>query len=81
MRAAALELWLDASLDIFRVIDADARIYRAWARLAPSGAQDRGGDTLIAATALVHGLTIATRNLKDFAAFPVPTFDPFTYPR
>jgi predicted nucleic acid-binding protein len=34
-------------------------------------------DSLIAATALVHGLTIATRNVSDFKKAGVKTMDPF----
>lgn len=34
-------------------------------------------DALIAATALVHGLTVATRNIHDFAPMGVPLFDPW----
>ena len=34
-------------------------------------------DMLIAATALVHGLTLATRNVSDFEDCGVPMFDPF----
>ena len=34
-------------------------------------------DALIAATALVHGLTVATRNVHDFAPMGVPLFDPW----
>ena len=34
-------------------------------------------DALIAATSLVHGLTLATRNAKDFAHLGVPIVDPF----
>ena len=33
---------------------------------------------MIAATARVHGLTVVTRNVRDFADFGVPLFDPFT---
>lgn len=36
-------------------------------------------DGLIAATALVHALTVATRNTADFAGFGVATFDPFRF--
>ena len=37
----------------------------------------RLGDSLIAATALVHGYELATRNLKDFAWIPgLTVFDP-----
>jgi predicted nucleic acid-binding protein len=34
-------------------------------------------DALIAATALVHGLTIATRNVGDFEKLGVPTLNPW----
>ena len=37
-------------------------------------------DGLIAATALVHGLTVVTRNVADFAPTGVPTLDPWTGP-
>lgn len=35
-------------------------------------------DALIAATALVHGLTVVTRNLSDFRPMGVPLLDPWT---
>jgi toxin FitB len=34
-------------------------------------------DSLIAATALVHGMTVVTRNVDDFAATDVPLLDPW----
>ncbi|MFI8776326.1 type II toxin-antitoxin system VapC family toxin [Brachybacterium paraconglomeratum] len=35
-------------------------------------------DALIAGTALVHGLTLVTRNIKDVTRVPVALFDPWT---
>lgn len=35
-------------------------------------------DGLVAATALVAGLTVVTRNVADFATTPVPLLDPWT---
>ena len=35
------------------------------------------GDALIAATAVVHGATVATRNIRDFVGLSVDLFDPF----
>ena len=35
-------------------------------------------DSLIAATARAYGLTIATRNVKDFERAGVPVLNPFT---
>ncbi len=34
----------------------------------------------IAATARIHGLTIATRNERDFKPLGVPVLDPFKTP-
>ncbi len=34
-------------------------------------------DTMIAATALVYGLVVVTRNVRDFASFQVTTLNPF----
>jgi len=38
-------------------------------------------DAMIAATAKVNGLTIATRNTGDFKNFSVPQVNPFLHPR
>ncbi len=35
-------------------------------------------DALIAGTALVHGLTVVTRNTRDFAPLGVPVIDPWS---
>ena len=34
-------------------------------------------DAMIAATAKVHGLTVATRNVADFKALEIEVFNPF----
>ncbi|MFZ0215520.1 MAG: type II toxin-antitoxin system VapC family toxin, partial [Candidatus Dormiibacterota bacterium] len=47
-----------------------------WGRLNAPGSRPVV-DTLMAATALVHGLTLATRNLADVAGIGVPVFNPF----
>jgi len=36
-------------------------------------------DAMIAATAIGLGLTVVTRNVRDFAVFEVKTFNPFSY--
>jgi predicted nucleic acid-binding protein len=33
-------------------------------------------DAFVATTASVHGLTVVTRNIRDFAAFGIPLIDP-----
>ncbi len=34
-------------------------------------------DSLLAATAVTHGLTVVTRNTRDVAALPVVVFNPW----
>ena len=54
-----------------------ARWAELLARLRTSGRAMPIKDSLIAATALVHRLTIATRNEKDFTNAGVKIFNPF----
>ncbi len=51
---------------------------RCAAMHVPDPKPDR--DSMIAATASVHGLTVATRNVADFEACGVPVFNPWLYP-
>jgi predicted nucleic acid-binding protein len=76
-KALEIEAWLELVAGTYNVLAADGRVFRAWARLM-HGREDRLiEDALIAATAIVHGLTVVTRNLRDFRPFGVPTLDPF----
>lgn len=74
-----LQAWLDNQLlDAFagRILPVDVPVARRAARLhLPDPRPER--DTLIAATAAVHGLTVVTRNVKDFAALEVPILNPW----
>ncbi len=47
-------------------------------RLAAQGSPRTQADMLIAATALTHGLTLATRNGRDFEGCGVPLLNPFS---
>lgn len=48
-----------------------ARVHaEVWAQLAAQGAVIGAHDLWIAATALTHGLAVATRNIRDFARVP-----------
>jgi predicted nucleic acid-binding protein len=63
-----------------RLIDLDIRVLKAWGRLY-AGHEDKGFnmgilDSLLAATALVHNLSIATRNTQDFPS-EVRTVNPW----
>jgi toxin FitB len=54
----------------------DAAVARASARL-PVPDPRPIWDVFIAATALVHGTTVVTRNVTDFAPTGVPVFNPW----
>jgi toxin FitB len=78
-QAKPLRHWLDTQvLPAFagRVLAVDQAVALACARLqVPDRLAER--DALIAATAQVHGLTVATRNTRDFAAAGVAMLDPW----
>ena len=76
-KAAALEAWLDQVVGTYDVLPMDAAVFREWARLKHRKSDTLAEDAMIAATARVHRLTVATRNVRDFEVFDVPFFDPF----
>lgn len=80
--AAELAGWLDIVLRAYaeRVLPLTVNVARRWGRLAAHLA-DKEMDLAIAATALEHGLIVATRNVSDFAPTGVATFNPFDPPR
>jgi toxin FitB len=78
-KAAEIEAWLDQVAETWNILPMDARIFRHWARLMHHRSNDAIEDAMIAAIAGVHGLTVVTRNVKDFAPLGVPTFDPFAF--
>ncbi|MCC9648156.1 type II toxin-antitoxin system VapC family toxin [Rubrivivax sp. JA1029] len=76
-KAAEIEAWLEMIAASFQVLPMDARTFRAWARLMHRRSNTLYEDAMIASTAQVHGLTVATRNVADFDALGVPVFTPF----
>lgn len=76
--AAKLELWLETLLNLYadRVLPVSANAARLWGRLSAKLGHE-GADLLIAATALSHDLTVATRNIKHFSPTGVHVFNPF----
>ncbi|MCD0422935.1 type II toxin-antitoxin system VapC family toxin [Rubrivivax sp. JA1024] len=76
-KAAEIEAWLEMIAASFQVLPMDARIFRAWARLMHRRSNTLYEDAMIASTAQVHGLTVATRNVADFDALGVPVLNPF----
>jgi predicted nucleic acid-binding protein len=68
-RRARLELWVTNDLPAWfagRVLAADEVVCRKWGHIRASLPSAPVVDSLIAATALVHGLTVVTRNAGDF---------------
>ncbi len=78
VKASEIEAWADEVAATWNVIALDARIFRLWAMLMHRRSNALYEDAMIAATARVHGLTVATRNLDDFRDFGVTLLDPFT---
>ena len=74
-RRTRLEQWFNAGLPRLRVLDFDTAAAAAWARLLArlkrKGRAMPIKDSLIAATAIAHTLTVATRNVADFRAAAV----------
>jgi predicted nucleic acid-binding protein len=59
-----------------RILGIDAAMARLWGDW--SGERPRPVvDTLLAATAVLHGLTLVTRNIRDVRGIPVQLLDPW----
>ena len=66
-------------MDAFVVIPMNTNIFRVWARLMHKKSDDLIIDTMIAATAIVNGLTVVTRNVRDFEQFNATIYNPFEH--
>lgn len=78
VQAVALDRWVARLVanHAGRILPVDSRIADRWGRLSavrPASVID----TLMAATALEHGLVLVTRNVRDVAWTGVPYLDPF----
>ena len=76
-KALEIESWLDQLQASHNVLPMDALCFREWARLMEGKSGHLLEDAMIAATARVHRLKVATRNTADFALFPVTFLNPF----
>ena len=75
--ARELALWLDRVLSLYgdRVLTVDTATARRWGQLSATLGHD-GADLLIAATAIEHGLTVVTRNVRHFEPTGVSVLNP-----
>jgi toxin FitB len=76
-RAAVIEAWIDSVAASYNVLPMHGGAFRCWARLMHGKPAELMADAMIAATAVVHNLTVVTRNLRDFERLGVPAFSPF----
>ena len=72
-----LEQWLDQVVASYGVLPMDAAAFRQGAKLRHRRSNTLIEDAMVAATAIVHRLTVATRNVRDFQGFGVAVVDPF----
>jgi toxin FitB len=80
-RRRRLERWFEQGVATLVCLPWDAATGLRWAELLAdlrrAGAAISVKDSMIAATALVHRLTVATRKLRDFKRAGVRVIDPF----
>jgi len=75
--ARALVTWLDRVMSFYgeRILSVDLATARRWGQLSATLGHE-GADLLIAATALEHGLTVVTCNVRHFEPTGVEIVDP-----
>ena len=83
-RRNALQDWLDLDVRAWyagRILPVTEAIAERWGNLAAVASQQgitvNIADGLIAATAMEHGLTVVTRNVKDFKGLGLDIFNPW----
>jgi predicted nucleic acid-binding protein len=79
-KAASIEAWADEIATLYNLLPMDVETFRLWARLMHRRSDTVYEDAMIAACALRHGLTVVTRNTRDFAPFEVALLNPFENP-
>ncbi len=77
-QAKKLESWLSVLLDDFsdNILPFGCEEAQVWGKLRVPG-HENALDKQIAATALIYGFTLVTRNIKDFRATGVKLLNPF----
>ncbi len=76
-KASEMERWLERLPASYQVLPMDMVCFREWGRIMDRKPLDLLEDAIIAATARVHRLIVATRNERDFKQLDVRTFNPF----
>ena len=83
-RAQKIRVWIETVVMARfegRILPVDEKVATVWARLCAEckkkGVPRSVADSLLAATARVHGLTVATRNVSDFLYTGVSVVNPW----
>ncbi len=78
VRARVIEASLAELYVLFasRVLSMDTAVAEEWGRLTAPRSRPEA-NSLLAATALVHGLVLVTRNVRDVEGLAVPVLNPF----
>jgi predicted nucleic acid-binding protein len=76
-KALEIETWLTWIETSFSALPMDAACFREWARIMVGKSTQLMEAAMIAATARVHGLEVASRNERDFQHLQVKAFNPF----
>ena len=83
-KAAEIEKWITEIEGSLATLPMDSACFREWARIMAGKSDELIEDAMIqnmmiAATARVRGLEVATRNEQDFRQFQVLAFNPFQF--
>lgn len=76
-KAIMIETWVSQVAQTYNILPMDTEAFRVWAKLMHRESNTVYEDAMIAATAIVHNLTVVTRNIRDFKRFEVLVFNPF----
>jgi len=77
VKANEIEAWATHLERASQVLPMDSACFREYARLMHGRSDSLAEEAMIAATARVQGLTVATRNESDFDHLGVSVFNPF----
>jgi predicted nucleic acid-binding protein len=77
VKATEIEAWADQISTVWNILPMDTAAFRQWAKFMHRQSDTVYEDAMIAATAALHRLTVATRNVVDFERFGVPVLNPF----